>query len=98
MDAHPYLLLFLSALAFSYPAQAVKPNEGMIGAIVDNSTRIGKEEAVAMEMAIEDFCNQTSRCLDLLVTNSNGEAAQATLAGILRRFSDMHASFYFFII
>ncbi|KAL3508726.1 hypothetical protein ACH5RR_028127 [Cinchona calisaya] len=54
--------------------------KGIIGAIVDYSTRIGKEEIVAMNMAVEDVYNQTKRHLVLLVKDSRGEAVQATLA------------------
>ncbi|KAI5662451.1 hypothetical protein M9H77_21774 [Catharanthus roseus] len=82
MDPHLIcLLLFLSASVFLNLEQTATAGEGIIGAsFVDNNTRIGKEEMVAMEMAIEDICNQTNHCLALQVKDSQGEAALATLA------------------
>lgn len=55
---------------------------GILGAIVDNSTRIGKEQKVAMEMAIEDFYDKTSESYALHMKNSHGEPYRAALAGI----------------
>lgn len=93
MDPHLIcLLLFLSASVFLNLEQTATAGEGIIGAsFVDNNTRIGKEEMVAMEMAIEDICNQTNHCLALQVKDSQGEAALATLAGMLCRFSYVNA-------
>ncbi|KAL3508725.1 hypothetical protein ACH5RR_028126 [Cinchona calisaya] len=54
--------------------------KGTVGAIVDYSTRVGKEETVAMQMAVEDFYNLTKQQLLLIVKNLRGEAVQATLA------------------
>ena len=46
------------------------------------SSRIGKEEKVAMEMAIEEFNSQYSnQHIDLLINDSQGEPIQAALAG-----------------
>ncbi|XP_040989999.1 glutamate receptor 2.8-like [Juglans microcarpa x Juglans regia] len=53
---------------------------GIIGAIVDNSTRIGKEQKVAMEMAIEDVHDRTSQSYALRMKNSHGEPYRAALA------------------
>lgn len=55
---------------------------GIIGAIVDNSTRIGKEQKVAMEMAIEDVYERTNEIYDLHMKNSHGEPSRAALAGM----------------
>ncbi|XP_027061001.1 glutamate receptor 2.7-like [Coffea arabica] len=89
------LLLLLSALAIINLDQIFMANGGMhnsktenveavkgidVGAIVDLSARIGKEEAVAMQMAAEDARNQTRQRLTLLLKNSQGEAVQAVLA------------------
>ena len=68
----------------------VKSNVISIGAIVDYGTRIGKEEKVAMEMAIEDFNNNNhsststnqSLILKLEVKDSRGEPIEAARAGI----------------
>ncbi|KAL6314717.1 hypothetical protein AAG906_027064 [Vitis piasezkii] len=55
--------------------------KGSIGAILDYSSRIGKEEKVAMEMAIEEFNSQYSnQHIDLLINDSQGEPIQAALA------------------
>lgn len=91
-----HCLLFISVLAFLpvelnlmvsggthlAKTEYVGDVKGIIGAIVDYSTRIGKEETVAMQMAVEDFNNQTKQQLLLLVKNSRGEAVQATHDGI----------------
>ncbi|KAL6283514.1 hypothetical protein ACE6H2_014443 [Prunus campanulata] len=53
---------------------------GILGAIVDNSSRIGKEESVAMQIAVEDFLNKSNRRLDLKIRNSQGDPLQAALA------------------
>ncbi|CAK9182953.1 unnamed protein product [Ilex paraguariensis] len=54
--------------------------KGIIGAVVDERTRAGKEEKVAMEMAISDFFNHTNQRLILRVKNSKGQPVQAALA------------------
>ncbi|KAA8523961.1 hypothetical protein F0562_010608 [Nyssa sinensis] len=52
----------------------------IVGAIVDYSSRIGKEEKVAMEMAIDDFFNYTNQSLILQLKYSQGEPIKAALA------------------
>nr|POE59601.1 glutamate receptor 2.1 [Quercus suber] len=52
---------------------------GVIGAIVDNSSRIGKEERLAMKMALEDFYYRFNQSLVLEVRNSQGQPIQAAL-------------------
>lgn len=53
-----------------------------IGAIIDYSSRIGKEEKVAMEIAMEDFNSRYPNLhIDLLINSSHGEPIQAALAG-----------------
>lgn len=54
---------------------------GIIGAIVDNTSRIGKEQIVAMEMAVEDFNGDRNHSLVLQVRTSMREPLQAALAG-----------------
>lgn len=62
-----------------------EPRMGIIGAIIDNSSRIGKEERVAIEMAVEDFHATGNQRLALHIRNSQREdPLQAALAG--RRF------------
>lgn len=55
----------------------------IIGGIVDYGSRIGKEEQVAMEMAVEDVNTLCSNLphIELLIKNSRGEPIQAALAG-----------------
>lgn len=56
---------------------------GVIGAIVDNSSRFGKEQKVAMEMAIEDVFNRTNQAYDLHMKYSHRRKPyQAALAGM----------------
>ncbi|XP_075488672.1 glutamate receptor 2.8-like isoform X2 [Primulina tabacum] len=52
----------------------------MLGAIVDCSTRVGKEEIVAMEMAIEDLYKQKEERFTLRVKCSGGDPMQAAQA------------------
>ena len=54
---------------------------GGIGVIVDNSSRIGKEEIVAMRLAIHDFKNRTNRQLDLHVRDSQSDPVLAVFSG-----------------
>uniref|UniRef100_A0A7N2MAK0 Glutamate receptor n=1 Tax=Quercus lobata TaxID=97700 RepID=A0A7N2MAK0_QUELO len=53
---------------------------GIIGAITDYSSRIGKEQKVAMEMAIKDVFNKTNQRFDLHIKNTHSEPVQAALA------------------
>jgi hypothetical protein len=55
---------------------------GIIGAIVDNSTRFGKEQKVAMEMATKDVYDKTGSSCDLRLITSQTEPYQTALAGI----------------
>lgn len=55
--------------------------KGVIGAIVNNSSRIGKEEQVAMEMAVHDFNSYTNQTLVIHIRNSQGKPVTAALAG-----------------
>jgi hypothetical protein len=54
---------------------------GVIGAIVDNSSRIGKEESVAMKLALDDFYDKFNQSLILHIRDSQGEPIQAALEG-----------------
>ncbi|KAJ0044348.1 hypothetical protein Pint_04671 [Pistacia integerrima] len=56
--------------------------EGVMGAIVNNSSRIGNEEQLAMEMAVQDFNNYTNQTLVLHIRNSRGEPVTAALAAM----------------
>lgn len=52
-----------------------------IGAIIDNCSRIGKEERVAMEMAMEDFYANNNQRFVLQIRHSKKDPMQAALAG-----------------
>uniref|UniRef100_A0A2N9I1J8 Ionotropic glutamate receptor C-terminal domain-containing protein n=1 Tax=Fagus sylvatica TaxID=28930 RepID=A0A2N9I1J8_FAGSY len=52
---------------------------GVIGAIVDNSSRIGKEQSVAMKLALDDFYDKFNQSLILHIRDSQGEPIQAAL-------------------
>lgn len=58
---------------------------GIIGAIIDYSSRIAKEQKVAMEMAIKDVFNKTNQRFDLHIKNTQSEPVQAALAGMLKK-------------
>ncbi|CAB4277407.1 unnamed protein product [Prunus armeniaca] len=61
-----------------------EPRMGIIGAIIDNSSRIGKEERVAIEMAVEDFHATGNQRLALHIRNSQREdPLQAALAAYI---------------
>ncbi|KAL8470072.1 hypothetical protein ACS0TY_032805 [Phlomoides rotata] len=49
------LLIYLVHLAFLFPSSTQADNGGQLGAILDCSSRAGKEEGVAMELAIRDI-------------------------------------------
>lgn len=80
----------LLALVLIFPpheaAEMVEGNhvKSIIGAIVDDSSRIGKEQRVAMEMAAHDFNeygNQTHDLVDLQIRNYWREPVHAAVAG-----------------
>ncbi|XP_059663989.1 glutamate receptor 2.8-like [Cornus florida] len=75
------------ASLFLFPDKAVSMNstaknhvKGIIGAIVDLSSRKGQEAKVAMDMAIDDFNHHTNQKLILHVMNSHGETIRAAFA------------------
>ncbi|CAN6690969.1 unnamed protein product [Malus baccata var. baccata] len=58
-----------------------EPGMGILGAIIDNSSRIGKEGRVAIQMALDDHFDSTgNQRLVLHVRNSQGKPSQAALA------------------
>ncbi|KAF2287349.1 hypothetical protein GH714_039701 [Hevea brasiliensis] len=78
-----YLFCFLAiVLMFTQKLIAADGNEINVGAILDETCRIGKEERVAMQLAIEDFNgDNTNRSLiQLLIRYSHREPFQAALA------------------
>ncbi|KAK9265352.1 hypothetical protein L1049_027222 [Liquidambar formosana] len=57
--------------------------KGIIGAIVDYNSRIGKEEKVAMELAREDIYGYNNQSLVLHIKNSQRDPFQAALADLI---------------
>ncbi|KAK9085450.1 hypothetical protein Sjap_025861 [Stephania japonica] len=53
-----------------------------LGAIVDSSTPIGKQEAIAMQMAIDDFYKNSSNKPLLHIRSTGGSPSQAAFAGV----------------
>ncbi|KAF8391286.1 hypothetical protein HHK36_023588 [Tetracentron sinense] len=79
------LLLFPSKAMVDrgeYPPPTPRRFKGSIGAIIDYSSHIGKEEKIAMEMAIEDFYNTTNHRPFLHVRDSRREPVRAVLAAM----------------
>lgn len=94
----PFLLLSLFLCCSFSPAAAAadsisfensdeKKNVGCevvfaIGAVIDQTSRIGKEQKIAMEMAVHDF-NQWTQCshMDLQFKDSQGNSARAISSG-----------------
>ena len=54
---------------------------GKIGAIVDKNSRIGKEESLAMLMAVEDFNNVNDQNFSFVIKDFKNDPNQAALAG-----------------
>ncbi|KAK7257182.1 hypothetical protein RIF29_30965 [Crotalaria pallida] len=54
--------------------------KGIIGVILDRSSRIGQEQAVAMNMALEDFYHYSNQSFVMHIRNSQGDPLQAALA------------------
>ncbi|KAJ7948714.1 Glutamate receptor [Quillaja saponaria] len=89
MDENVLLICFIAfVLIFQQNGIADKSAEtsernhvkGIIGAIVDNTSRIGKEESVAMKMALEDFYYFHNQSFALYTRNSRGDPLQAAAA------------------
>ena len=82
-----FLLLFAAMVSGRHETQRtagstmVDGKQGRIGAIVDMSSRIGKEEILAMQMAIEDFNSLSNRNFSLVVRDSRSDPNLAALAG-----------------
>ncbi|XP_014500728.1 glutamate receptor 2.8-like [Vigna radiata var. radiata] len=54
--------------------------KGTIGLITDNNSRNGKEEIVAVKMAMEDFHHYSNQSFDLQIRDSHADSLQAALA------------------
>ena len=63
-------------------ASANESAKGIIGVIINNSSRIGKEQTVAMNLALKDFFSYSNQSFDLHIRNSTqGDPLQAAFAG-----------------
>ncbi|PHU20802.1 hypothetical protein BC332_11953 [Capsicum chinense] len=62
-----------------------------IGAIIDPTTRVGKEQKVAMEMAVDDFNAQNSKCSELVLNFAYSHGPAASLATYLANKKQVHA-------
>ena len=75
-------------------ASANERAKGIIGAIIDNSSRIGKEQTVAMNLALTDFFSYSNQNFDLQIRNSaQGDPLQAAFAGESQLFIICFSSF-----
>ncbi|XP_027355312.1 glutamate receptor 2.8-like [Abrus precatorius] len=54
--------------------------KGIIGAILDGSSRIGQEQAVAMKLTLEDFHHNSNQSFTLHVRDSKGDPLLAAIA------------------
>ncbi|XP_008463715.2 glutamate receptor 2.8-like isoform X1 [Cucumis melo] len=61
-------------------ATMIVGEKGRIGAIVDVSSRIGKEEILAMHMAIEDFNSLSNQNFSLVIRDTRNDPNLAALA------------------
>ncbi|KAI5354468.1 hypothetical protein L3X38_007363 [Prunus dulcis] len=68
-----FFLVLLSLSGFT-PAR--------VGCVIDHSSRVGKEQKVAMEMAIQDLSKSICARVDLHLKDSQGNSARATAAAI----------------
>ncbi|GMY31952.1 glutamate receptor 2.1 [Fagus crenata] len=88
MNAFPPLLSFMAILLFVAiktsthgSAEITEGSHGkrVIGAIIDSSSRIGKEQKVALQMAVEDFYEVSNQSLLLQIEDSHGEPVRAAI-------------------
>ncbi|XP_016568779.2 glutamate receptor 2.4 isoform X2 [Capsicum annuum] len=62
-----------------------------IGAIFDPTTRVGKEQKVAMEIAVDEFNSRNSKCSELVINFAYSHAPAASLANYLVNKKQVHA-------
>ncbi|KAL7087595.1 hypothetical protein ACP275_13G076300 [Erythranthe tilingii] len=77
-----YVLLYFVALAFA-AVNLITTNgdeSSVLGTILDCKSRVGKEEIIAIEIAIEELNNQQNRNLILRVKCTRGESVLAAQA------------------
>ncbi|CAI9286501.1 unnamed protein product [Lactuca saligna] len=74
------ICLFKIPFIVKIDAKSIRSNSSdafVIGAIVDMSSRVGKEARIAMEVARDDFSAKTNQNLTLYTTNSKRNIVQA---------------------
>ena len=54
-----------------------------VGAVIDGTSRAGKEANVSLQIALEDISRKADQRLVLHIINSRGEPALASLSGKL---------------
>ncbi|XP_055835599.1 glutamate receptor 2.9-like [Solanum dulcamara] len=93
-----YFLLIHDHVAFSlayYKNDSIHDDCNMIiwriGAIIDPTTRLGKEQKIAMEMAVDDFNAQNSKCSHLVFNFAYSHSPAASLATYLANKKQVHA-------
>ncbi|KAL1350070.1 hypothetical protein AAHE18_07G200100 [Arachis hypogaea] len=59
---------------------AIEVNKGIVGVVADYNDRSGKEEIVAIKMALEDFYHYTNQSFGLHIRDSHGDPLKAALA------------------
>uniref|UniRef100_F6H1Z0 Glutamate receptor n=1 Tax=Vitis vinifera TaxID=29760 RepID=F6H1Z0_VITVI len=75
-------VLLLSPAAAAADHGGTSHSDGSIGVIVDYGSRVGKEEKVAMELAIDDFYKKTNQRLVLHSRDSQGDPLRARLSAM----------------
>ncbi|KEH17398.1 transmembrane protein, putative [Medicago truncatula] len=73
-------LLACSRVQRSYSLEPQRTNNISIGAVLDLVSLMGKHQKIAMEIAVEEFNNQSSSSkLNLQIKDSHGNSAQEYL-------------------
>ncbi|KAG5046864.1 hypothetical protein JHK82_016232 [Glycine max] len=83
MHKFAFLLWFISMHVIIHgniAANESSDDKGIIGAILDKSSRIGQEHAVAMKLALEDFYQKSIQSFSLHIRNSQGDPLLAAIA------------------
>ncbi|KAB2619390.1 glutamate receptor 2.5-like [Pyrus ussuriensis x Pyrus communis] len=79
------LLLLVSSVKASgreKKCQVTQQITARIGCVIDLSSRVSKEQKIAMEMAVRDLFKSTCAKVDLQLKDSQGNSARATAAAI----------------
>lgn len=71
--------VFSTVLVLLYMQQATS-SQVVIGAIIDGTSRAGKEANVSLQMTLDDISKQTNQSVILHITNSHWKPALAALS------------------